>query len=180
MNFNLQQRSTGWGAAALTGALAGLAAALPMATVMIGLHRLMPRRKADPVEPYRALPPKQISGVLAERAGAPEVMRAGPRWDLATWAGHLGYGAATGGLYPLTIGRMRLPTAARGMLFALIVWAASYLGWLPAANILPPATEQPARRNAVMILSHMVWGGLLASLAEEIAQRSANRRRIKL
>jgi hypothetical protein len=45
-----------------------------------------------------------------------------------------------------------------GVGFGLAVWAVSYLGWLPAAGILSPATEHPARRNALMIGAHVVWG----------------------
>ncbi len=41
---------------------------------------------------------------------------------------------------------------------------ASYLGQLPAANILPPATEDAARRNALMIAAHIVWGVTLGAL----------------
>lgn len=179
--MNVKQRSKGWGAAVLTGALAGLAASLPMATTMMGLHRLLPKSKADPIEPYRALPPKRITGELAERAGVPEVMQGGAKWDAPTWAGHLGYGAAVGGLYPLTAGRLPLPTLTRGIIFAMLVWAGSYLGWIPALDVMPPADEQPARRNVVMILSHMVWGGLLAAATEKVAQRGFFRpRRIQL
>jgi hypothetical protein len=50
----------------------------------------------------------------------------------------------------------------RGIFFGLVVWAGSYLGWVPAAGILPPATEAPARRNALMIGSHFLWGILIA------------------
>ena len=31
-------------------------------------------------------------------------------------------------------------------------------GWIPALNLLEPATEHPARRNALMIAVHLVWG----------------------
>jgi len=57
----------------------------------------------------------------------------------------------------------------KGIVFGLGVWAASYLAWLPALGILPPATEAPPRRNAVMIAAHIVWGaaaGLLLDLFE--------------
>jgi hypothetical protein len=33
---------------------------------------------------------------------------------------------------------------------------------------MPPATEQSPRRNAVMILSHLAWGSLLALLAKKM------------
>ena len=47
--------------------------------------------------------------------------------------------------------------------------AAVAMGLLPAAGILKPATEHPARRNALMIASHLVWGAALGAL---LASRS--------
>jgi uncharacterized membrane protein YagU involved in acid resistance len=152
----------------LTGALAGLAASIPMALVMMGLNRYLPRGARSAAEPRRPLPPKLVTREMAERAGIEEVVEPGRRWEAATWLGHLGYGAATASVYPLVTRRLPLPEIARGMLFALGVWAGSYLGWLPALNVLPPATEQSPRRNAVMILSHLAWGSLLALLAKKM------------
>ena len=48
-----------------------------------------------------------------------------------------------------------------GMLFAVVVWALSYLGWLPALKILPPAHEHSARRNVFMIAAHLIWGSVM-------------------
>jgi putative membrane protein len=36
----------------------------------------------------------------------------------------------------------------------------SYLGLLPALGILRPATEHPERRNALMIVAHLIWGSI--------------------
>jgi uncharacterized membrane protein YagU involved in acid resistance len=55
--------------------------------------------------------------------------------------------------------------------FALLVWLVSYLGWIPAANILPPATDQPKRRNALMIAAHVVWGVSLGSVFALLTDR---------
>lgn len=52
------------------------------------------------------------------------------------------------------------------MLFGLGVWAASYLGLLPAAGVRhSPRYDVPAR-TALILTSHLVWGaaaGLLLS-----------------
>ena len=48
------------------------------------------------------------------------------------------------------------------------MWAASYLGWIPAAGLLKPATEHPARRNFMMIAAHLVWGAALALALKEL------------
>jgi hypothetical protein len=53
--------------------------------------------------------------------------------------------------------------------FGVAVWAGSYLGWLPAAGILSPATEHPPRRNALMIASHVVWGATAGVVFDKLA-----------
>jgi hypothetical protein len=56
------------------------------------------------------------------------------------------------------------------------VWAGSYLGWLPAAGILSPATEHPARRNALMIASHVVWGAAAGVIVERLSDEKKGKR----
>ena len=43
------------------------------------------------------------------------------------------------------------------------------MGWIPALNLLEPATEHPARRNALMIAVHLVWGTATAEALRELA-----------
>jgi putative membrane protein len=114
------------------------------------------------------LPPEQITTRAARVAGL-EAHPEAPGWEWKTFAGHFSYGTAVGALYGLirprrgaTVGA----TIANGCAYGLAVWTLSYLGWLPAARILPPATREPARRNAVMIVAHLIWGTTLALLAE--------------
>jgi hypothetical protein len=40
-----------------------------------------------------------------------------------------------------------------GIGFGLIVWATSYLGWIPMLGILPPAPEDQPGRRRIMLLS---------------------------
>ena len=44
------------------------------------------------------------------------------------------------------------------------------MGWVPALNLLEPATEHPARRNALMIAVHLVWGASTAQAMRELAE----------
>lgn len=149
----------------LAGALSGLIASVPMGLAMMGLNRVLPGRNRLNEQ---ALPPKQITGKVAEQAKADELMCPGPRWEPTTWLAHLGYGAATASLYPLVARKLPLPAVLTGIFYALGVWAGSYLGWLPVTGILPPATEQSRRRNAVMITSHMLWGALTGLLSQSL------------
>jgi putative membrane protein len=76
----------------------------------------------------------------------------------ATTLGHLGYGAAMGGLYAPLADNVPAPPAAKGAAFGLLVWAVSYLGLLPAMGIMEMPREQSVRRNVMMILAHIIWG----------------------
>jgi hypothetical protein len=148
----------------LLGALAGLAATGPMSVAMKLLHEQLPEHEQYP------LPPRAVAMEMAERAGVKEELDEGER-EAATWASHFGYGAACGALYGALAANRRVPPLAAGVGFGLAVWAGSYLGWLPAAGILRPATEHPPRRNALMITAHVVWGAttglVVAALSEE-------------
>jgi uncharacterized membrane protein YagU involved in acid resistance len=136
------------------GAIAGAIATVPMTLVMIGLFRRLPPEQRYP------LPPRLITEDVAERAGAQPVMH-DAALTRATLAAHFGYGAATGALFPF-VARLRYPLALVGPGYGLAVWAASYLGWIPALRILSPATRQPGERNALMLTAHVVWGAALA------------------
>lgn len=155
----------------LIGGLAGLIASIPMAGVMMGLDRVLPKKKRSLTDVLHPLPPKLITRRLSLWSQMGQTTRPGKQWDLATWLGHLGYGAATASLFPVISRRLPIPAALRGILFAMGVWTASYMGWLPALGILPPANQQTPRRNAIMILSHMSWGTGIGLLTKWLNQK---------
>jgi hypothetical protein len=143
------------------GAVSGVLATAPMTAAMFAMHRALPRR-----ERY-APPPWLIARQLVRRTGAEEV--ATPEQVSAFgWFSHFAYGGALGAAYAPLARRLPLPRRFSAPAYALALWAAGYLGWLPAARILTPATEHPARRNALMIAAHLVWaaacGAALAAL----------------
>lgn len=138
--------------AVIAGSIAGLAATVPMTVVMKFLHHRLPAHEQYP------LPPRQITRNVARKAHVEEALEPGPQWDAATYVNHFAYGSAVGAAYAAVGHHLPGPPAFRGILFGGIVWGGSYLGWLPLANILPPATREPAKRNALMIVAHVVWG----------------------
>lgn len=151
----------------MDGALAGLTATMPMTTAMSRLHKLLP-----PSERY-PLPPREISASLPDP---------GLRPVSAALGYHFLYGAIAGSLLAVARPNASLPT---GAAFGLAVWAASYMGWIPAARILKPANNHPARRNTLMLAAHLVWGVTLAKGLQELqdarpafsAQSAIGRRR---
>ena len=148
----------------LLGALAGLAATAPMTLAMKLMHEQLPREEQYP------LPPRQVTEGMAEKAGVNEHLDEDER-EAATWASHFAYGAACGALYGALTGERvdRHPVLA-GVGFGVAVWAGSYLGWLPAAGVIAPATEHPARRNALMIAAHVVWGATAGVAVERLSE----------
>jgi hypothetical protein len=136
---------------ALSGGVAGAAATIPMTAAMLAIHRILP------VHDQHAIPPRQITLELAERIGVNQALNESERQYL-TAASHFGYGAAMGTVYGAVLGVSPASPIAKGLGFGLGVWAASYLGWLPAANFRASADRQGARRNEMMIAAHAVWG----------------------
>ena len=141
------------------GALAGLTATAPMTLAMSAMHRRLPARERYP------LPPRQITMNAARKAGVE------PAQDLdeperlgLTMLAHFGYGTAVGALYGPIAPRSLPGSVLGGVGWGLAVWAGSYLGLLPALNLLSPATRHPPRRNALMIAAHVVWGAAAGAL----------------
>lgn len=132
------------------GAIAGFCATMAMTIAMRALAR-----ELDPVDRY-PLPPREIIQDLVPAGGRTMTVLA-----------HFGFGALAGALYGL------LPRRVTGLLYGPAVWAASYLGWVPAAHLLVPATRHPIQRNLLMIVVHLVWGTCLAVGTRELERSSA-------
>lgn len=155
---------------ALSGMAAGLTGTAAMTAVMVGGHRLLPRSQQTP------LPPVKITEALARRWNLHRRTHVEGR-RRAAWVAHFFYGMAGGVAYSAMIRRWDVPVALKGAAYSLGVWAAGYLGWLPALNLPASAAKEGAARNALMIASHLVWGTVLASVMEsEWPLRSESRR----
>jgi uncharacterized membrane protein YagU involved in acid resistance len=141
----------------LTGALAGIGGTIAMTAA---LRRLEPRLSAP--ERYPMPPREIIQQVLPP--GTERKLTEARRQDL-TMAAHFGYGALTGALLAI---RREPPSLAAGAAYGFAVWAASYLGWLPAARILEPATRHPSRRNWIIVAVHLIWGATTAAVLNEL------------
>lgn len=146
------------------GAIAGAVATLPMTLVMARLFAKLPRSQRYP------LPPRLIMESLSRQAQVHGSL-SNATLTSATLTTHFAYGAATGALFPY-LERQRGYNVGMGAAYGVGVWAASYLGWIPAAGILTPATRHPARRNALMLAAHLVWGGTLAGVSAALRRPS--------
>jgi len=143
----------------LDAAIAGFVATAPMTMAMRRLHQNLPSTEQYP------LPPREIMQQVVP-SESEETVR---RWTLL---GHFAYGSLSGMAMAGSVRDMKI---GQGAVFGVVVWLASYLGWLPALGILRPATRHPPRRNAAMLMAHLVWGGTTALIARELdaARQSA-------
>ena len=138
----------------LFGALAGIVATVPMTFLMIEWHKRLPLEEKYP------LPPREIFDELTEKAGVDRHLSETQKTNLSL-IGHFAYGATTGAVYVPLVSLVQTPNPVNGAVYSLGIWAASYLGWLPALRVLRSADEHPAQRNALMITAHIVWGAAL-------------------
>jgi hypothetical protein len=140
--------------AILRGALSGAIATVPQS---------IPFLLADRIGAIRTPPPVQITDEVAGRTNAlPEQGERG--FTPALLAAHVGYGASGGALYAVI--RRFLPgsPAAAGLVFGELVWAGSYLGYLPALELYPSPEHDARQRTLVMIAAHAIYGIVLGTV----------------
>lgn len=147
----------------LIGACAGLIATAPMTGVMKLLHRRLPFWERG------ALPPRRITTTITRQLGINKKLDE-PEMTMAILVSHFGFGAVGGALYAPLAAKRREPAAIKGAAFGILVWAVSYLGWLPASGLLQ---ERSPRRHTMMIVAHLVWGIVLGMLTEQLEQRDS-------
>jgi uncharacterized membrane protein YagU involved in acid resistance len=97
------------------GAVAGGVATIPMTITMNTLHRRLPHH-----ERY-ALPPREITEKLTEKAGVREHLDESDH-QTATLVAHYGYGAGTGAVYASLAERYHPSPLWGGIAFGLAVW----------------------------------------------------------
>jgi uncharacterized membrane protein YagU involved in acid resistance len=155
---------------ALAGAVAGLIATVPMTVTMLLIQRMLPRRQRSTLEP------KRISDDMLRKTGVEDEISESAK-EKFSMAAHFGYGATTGMLYAIIERLLAGRPPLRGPLYGLAVWAASYVGWLPAARTLPPPHRRPAGRNLLLIVAHLVWGIVLQFTDSTLFMRRTKYRR---
>ena len=144
------------GSRLLIGAIAGFVGTMAMTAAMRRMHEKLPPQESYP------LTPREIIDSITEQANVPPSTEGAK--DITTTA-HFAYGAASGAL--LGAANVMLGPFS-GAMGGIGIWLGSYLGWIPAAGILKPATDHPPRRNLLMLAAHVVWGVATASAMREL------------
>jgi uncharacterized membrane protein YagU involved in acid resistance len=164
----------------LAGATAGFVATAPMTAAMALMHRMLPEEERYP------LPPRQVVDHATQQAGAEDAVPGTSHHPAERHTGlhpedderggvalasHFAFGAMAGSAYgPIARTRPSHPILA-GIGYGVLVWGTQYLGVLPAAGVLSNARYHPARRNALMIAAHVVWGATLGIVADRLIER---------
>jgi len=150
------------------GAIGGGLATVPMSLVMVGAEKvgLMGRH-----------PPDLIMEAALD-AGGLSKQKETTRDALAVTL-HVVFGIGAGALFGVLQRRLHLPLGpvAQGVIFGSLIWALSYLGWVPALGIMPSAERDRVGRPVTMVLAHWVYGATLGTIVGRSAAGGGSRRR---
>jgi len=152
----LKDQDLNIGSRLLIGAIAGFAGTLAMTASMRRMHEKLPPKERYPLTPRE---------IIDSSAAKVDVPIQGEAAKDATTAAHFAYGAASGALLGAANVTMGPVSGAAG---GLGIWLGSYMGWVPAARILKPASDHPPRRNLLMLAAHVVWGAATAAAMREL------------
>jgi uncharacterized membrane protein YagU involved in acid resistance len=149
------------------GFAAGLIATVPMTVAMASIRKGV----AGPRAP---LPMEEVGDGVADKLELSDKMTRDEQ-DAFNWVSHFGFGATTGGIYGLLAGDPSKHSIAKGIAFGMGVWATSYVGVLPALNIMREPENEPKHKIASEVVSHIVWGAALGLLTKALVSRTASR-----
>lgn len=143
---------------------AGILATGPMTLALFQLQKRWPTLKNTP------LPPARLTTEMTQMVGLPQRLSSRARVDL-TMVSHFGYGVVCALLYSTVAQRARAQPWLKGSIFGGLVWATSYLGWIPAFGFKTSAYRLTGKRNLQMFLAHLVWGASLGFAESELRTR---------
>lgn len=150
------------------GALAGALGAAGMTLLRMAAHR------AGLID---AMVPQAVEVWAKDRAGLTRP-RASATHHVADQMLHLGYGAACGALYALTVRPHANPARALGLGGGL--WAFSSIVLFPALKIARPLWRAAPREEAVNFSAHALYGAATVYLLEEFEQQARTQPRSNL
>lgn len=149
--------------AALNGSIAGAVAT----TTMTGFMRLSQQTGFYQKE----LPPTKVTQAATKTLGVEQfVSPAGE--TLLTGLAHWAFGMIGGAVFGVA-GKTShwIPTRFGGLVFGLLVWAVSYMGWIPALRILPMPWNERGKHGSMPFIAHVIYGATLGIVVRRLEQR---------
>jgi hypothetical protein len=132
------------------GAVTGVCATLVMSLVLAAGQRWT----SFATQPQTLIVRTVLAGGRARRLPAEGALAA---------LAHLGYGGSCGALFALLTRRRPMTNPLLGVGYALVLWSASYGGWVPAVGAMPPPHRDQPGRQLALVAGHVVYGGVLAA-----------------
>jgi uncharacterized membrane protein YagU involved in acid resistance len=114
-----------------------------------------------------SLPPARLTTEMTQMVGLPQKLSSRARVDV-TMISHFGYGVVCALLYSTIAHKWKATPWMKGSAFGALVWATSYLGWIPAFGFKTSAYALTGKRNLQMFLAHLVWGASLGFAESEL------------
>ncbi|MDQ3043724.1 MAG: DUF1440 domain-containing protein [Chloroflexota bacterium] len=145
--------------AGVVGGIAGSVAMLPLfgGAKWAGITQEM--------APYRVVDRAAAVAAQSTEAGG-QVEREQRTVAMAT--SHTLYGVMGGVFYALIQEELELPTIIAGPAFGLAMWAAGYLGWLPATGVLPEPWDQETGDALTPLAANVIYGLTLGVVERQI------------
>jgi hypothetical protein len=136
------------------GAAAGLASTVAIQGLMAASKQVAP----ETLPPIRQ-DPGEFMVEQAEKLLAPETREKVPELaeKVAATTLAFGYGMTAGILYSMLRPNVK-NILVEGTALGLATWAAGYLGWLPALDLMPSLNEQTAKQIVGPVISHAIFG----------------------
>lgn len=139
----------------LCGLLAGFVATVPMTFLMFIIFYYVPKKED------LLLPPMHLVRVFVKKVDLKEYIEP-TKHKALSFVHHFGYGALAGALFGMLEGYVLNFFILKGVLFGLFIWILSYFILIPSIGLFPLPDRRPVRFNLLMIVSHIMWGILLA------------------
>jgi hypothetical protein len=136
------------------GLVGGALATVAMSAFMLGASKL--GALGEP-------PPRKLGRFAARLSG--DLFPTEEKLNALATLGHFGVGIGAGGLFGALAPRVRrvLPMSLAGLAFGTLVWAAGYLGVMPALGLMRQPKHDRPGRPTTMILAHWIYGAVLAA-----------------
>lgn len=136
------------------GAVAGIAGTFLLQGVMLGMQQFFPQAETPEAEDPASFMLWQVEKRLPKKVW----MRIPPTAEQVAGIGlSLAYGAAFGAIYG-AVRPKRGCVWVDGAVLGTAVWAVGYLGWLPAAGLIPPIWKQTPVQTVGPIIEHLAYG----------------------
>jgi len=155
---------------AALGAIAGIAGTLLIRGIIAASQKTMPQTLPPMKEDPGQFMVRKTKQLLPRRA-----RRRIPKSTETIAAQVLAFGyAATFGCLYAEIRHDHGKSIFDGAALGAISWAIGYLGWLPAAKLMPPVWKQRPRQVLPNLLGHIVYGIATVALYTRLRERLEN------